>query len=79
MFACDGHARRLVAARELLDRDRGVLDRWRTEEQRWRPGAPPEGRSGPWQRPQPLARGGEAVQLVERAQRWAERQRTSKE
>jgi hypothetical protein len=73
-FACETHAVRLVAARELLDRDRAVLDRRRAEEQRWRPGTPPRGRPGLWRRPEPLARGGEAVQLVERARRWAEQQ-----
>lgn len=65
-FACDGHADRLVAARDLLPRDREVLDRWWAEERREYTA------ERPWQRPEPLATGGDAVQLVERARRWAE-------
>jgi hypothetical protein len=66
VFACEAHASGLVAARELLDRDRTVLGQWRAETAR--------ARGWPWQRPEPLVRGGDAVQLVERARRWAERQ-----
>jgi hypothetical protein len=66
-FACEAHAGGLITARGLLDRDRAVLDLWRAEAARAQAGQP-------WQRPEPLARGGEAVQLVERARRWAERQ-----
>jgi hypothetical protein len=66
VFACEPHADRLVAARELLDRDRAVLDRWRAEEARAMAGQP-------YRRAEPLALGGGAVQLVERARRWAER------
>jgi hypothetical protein len=67
VFACEAHAGDLIAARELLDRDRVVLGQWRAETARAEAGHP-------WQRPEPLARGADAVQLVERAQRWAERQ-----
>lgn len=67
VFACEAHASRLVAVRELRDRDRAVLDEWRAETARAQAGQP-------WWRPEPLARGGDAGQLVERARRWAERQ-----
>jgi hypothetical protein len=50
---------------------RAVLDRWRAETARAEAGQP-------WQRPEPLARGGEAVRLVERACRWAERHRSTR-
>jgi hypothetical protein len=65
-FACEAHVKGLIAARQLLDRDRAVIDEWRAEEARSLAGQP-------WRRPEPLARGGDAVQLVERARRWAER------
>jgi hypothetical protein len=66
VFACEAHVSGLVAARELLDRDRGVLAEWRAESALAEVGQP-------WRRPEPLARGGDAVDLVERARRWAER------
>jgi len=65
-FACDRHAVGLVAPRVLLDRDRVVLQRWRAETARAQAGQP-------WQRPTPLSRGADAVELVARARRWAER------
>lgn len=64
-FACEQHAGKLIAARELLERDRAVLEHWRTEERR------EYSAQRPWRRPQPLARGAGALQLVERARRWA--------
>jgi hypothetical protein len=69
VFACEAHVSGLVAARELLDRDRRVLDECRAETALAEAGQP-------WRRPEPLARGGDAVQLVERARRWAERHAT---
>jgi len=66
-FTCDEHVGQLVAPRELLDRDREVLERWRAEEHR------EYSAELPWRPPQPLAQGSDAVELVERARRWAER------
>jgi hypothetical protein len=71
-FACDEHFGVLVAARELLDRDRAVLDEWRAEERHT------SSAERPWRAPQPLATGAEAVALVERARRWAERHRPTR-
>jgi hypothetical protein len=65
-FACEQHASGLTAARDLLDRDRAVLEQWRSEQQR------EYSAQQPWRRPQPLARGADALQLVERARRWVE-------
>jgi non-ribosomal peptide synthetase component F len=68
VFACEMHAGRLVAARELPDRDPAVLARWQEEERH------EYSLERPWRQPEPLARAGDAVQLVERARRWAEQQ-----
>jgi hypothetical protein len=70
-FACDKHAEGLVAPRALLDRDRAVLEAWRAEARR------KYSTERPWRAPQPLARGVDAVKLVERARRWAERRRAT--
>ena len=60
-FACDRHCGQLRAARPLLDRDREVLADWR---QRWRDAL--DGRG--WRRPEPLAVGAAARELVTRAE-----------
>ena len=67
-FACDVHADDLIAARELLPRDRDALNR------------PPRQTSHPVGRTPlageqegPLARGAAAERLIDRAQAWAER------
>jgi hypothetical protein len=60
-FACDLHRGELIAPRELLDRDRAVLDDWAERERRALAG---EG----WDRPQPLAVGAKARELVRRAE-----------
>lgn len=65
-FACRGHANQLIAPRPLLPRDRDVLtarrDRLRTEM---------AGRRWAGEQEGPLARGGAAERLVERAKTWA--------
>lgn len=66
-FTCDEHVGQLVAPRELLVRDREVLDAWHAEERRT------YSAERPWRPPQPLARGADALRLVERARWWAER------
>jgi hypothetical protein len=59
-FFCQHHRDQLIAARELLDRDRVVLDDWRERERR-----APAGQG--WDPPQPLAVGAGARGLARRA------------
>jgi hypothetical protein len=59
-FACDQHRDELIAPRELLDRDRVVLDDWAERERRALAGKG-------WDPPQPLAVGAAARELVRRA------------
>ena len=65
-FACDQHAEHLIAPRALLPRDRDVLTR-RQDRQRTELG----GRRWAGEREGPLARGRDAVALLERARAWA--------
>jgi hypothetical protein len=60
-FACQQHRDQLTTPRELLDRDRDVLDDWAEREQRALAG---QG----WDRPQPLAVGAAARELIRRAE-----------
>jgi predicted phage gp36 major capsid-like protein len=60
-FAWDRHRDELFAPRELLDRDRAVLDDWREREQRALDGKG-------WDTPRPLAVGSAARELVRRAE-----------
>jgi hypothetical protein len=53
-FSCQHHRDQLIAPRELLDRDRVVLDDWRVREQRALNGKG-------WDPPQPLAVGAAAA------------------
>jgi hypothetical protein len=59
-FACDLHRDELIAPRELLERDRRVLDDWQQRERR------ALGGKG-WDPPKPLAIGSAARELVRRA------------
>lgn len=61
-FACDRHRGELLAPRELLDRDHVVLADWAERERRALAG---QG----WHRPEPLAVGAEARELVRRSTR----------
>jgi hypothetical protein len=63
-FACQQHRDQLIAPRELLDRDRAVLEDWRDRERRALAG---QG----WDRPEPLAVGAAARELVRRVEAQA--------
>jgi hypothetical protein len=73
MFSCAEHRDEipLIGARELLDRDRVVLEQWRAEAARWSlPRGHPD-RPGPHAQPanppRPLAVGAAAAALLARA------------
>jgi hypothetical protein len=71
VFACDEHRGELIAARRMLDRDRAELRR-RAEVRRR---AVEDGvQPAPLE---PLAAGGQARRLVERARAWVSRHGTS--
>jgi len=65
-FACDRQAAQLIAPCALLPRDRDVLNRRRDRE-----ATELSGRRWAGEREGPLARGRDAVTLVERARTWA--------
>ena len=69
-FACTEHAGQLIAARQLLDRDRAELDRRRHSVDWARVGHPPLPID-------PLAAGAAARRLVERARAWAAHRATN--
>ncbi|MEJ3651489.1 hypothetical protein WEH80_00585 [Actinomycetes bacterium KLBMP 9759] len=72
-FACDQHADGLIGQRELLDRDRALLAQWREQAERWKPGHHRRpSLADPWIRPDPLATGSTAFDLIARARRWSE-------
>jgi hypothetical protein len=68
-FACPEHRHQLIAARELTERDRAELERRREHLRAVRDDHVPHVPV------QPLAEGLAARELVERAQRWAEREK----
>lgn len=60
-FSCRGHHGKLIAARQVLPRDRAVLADWTARERRALDG-------NGWDPPQPLAVGAAARELVRRLQ-----------